>query len=81
MSVFPCPLVGDCRVSARGLVISVALCLSAVVSSVVWLIGSANPHTPAGYVGYLTKAPSSAARRFRACNVARPPLAGRGCST
>jgi hypothetical protein len=55
MSVFPLPFVGGCRVSVRRLVLSVALSLGAVVSILVWLIGSSNPHTPAGYVGYLTK--------------------------
>jgi regulator of protease activity HflC (stomatin/prohibitin superfamily) len=31
------------------------LCLAALVALLVWLVGSRNPFTPAGYVGYLTK--------------------------
>ena len=33
----------------------VALSLAALVGGVIWLIGSRNPYTPAGYVGYLTR--------------------------
>jgi regulator of protease activity HflC (stomatin/prohibitin superfamily) len=35
-----------------------------IATSVVWLIGSSNPFTPAGYVGYLTKAAVVGRARF-----------------
>jgi len=35
-----------------------------VVSTLVWLIGSSNPFTPAGYVGYLTKGAVMGKSRF-----------------
>jgi len=33
----------------------VALSLAVLFGGVIWLIGSRNPYTPAGYVGYLTR--------------------------
>ena len=36
-------------------VLAVAALLAAALSTVVWLIGSSNPFTPAGYIGYLTR--------------------------
>jgi hypothetical protein len=36
----------------------------AVASAVVWMLGSANPSTPAGYVGYLTKGAVFGKSRF-----------------
>ena len=33
----------------------ILLMLSGIVGSLLWLLGSHNPYTPAGYVGYLTK--------------------------
>jgi regulator of protease activity HflC (stomatin/prohibitin superfamily) len=42
-----------------------ALVLAAlVVAAVAWLIGSSNPFTPAGYVGYLTKGAALGRSRF-----------------
>lgn len=38
-----------------GLVAGVAVLVLVFLSGVVWLLGSSNPHTPAGYVGYLTQ--------------------------
>jgi hypothetical protein len=29
--------------------------LAALVAGFIWLLGSSNPYTPAGYVGYLTR--------------------------
>ena len=40
------------------------LALSAASSSIVWLLGSRNPYTPAGYVGYLTKGAVFGKSRF-----------------
>jgi regulator of protease activity HflC (stomatin/prohibitin superfamily) len=33
----------------------IALVMAMFVATIVWLLGSSNPYTPAGYVGYLTK--------------------------
>lgn len=41
--------------SRVGLVTGIVATGMAVLSGVVWLSGSSNPHTPAGYVGYLTQ--------------------------
>ena len=41
-----------------------ALLLSALAFVLVWLLGSANPFTPAGYVGYLTKGAVFGQSRF-----------------
>jgi hypothetical protein len=38
--------------SVRGLA---RLLLGALIAACVWLLGSTNPFTPAGYVGYLTR--------------------------
>lgn len=38
-----------------GAVAGIAVVALAVLSGVIWLIGSSNPSTPAGYVGYLTQ--------------------------
>ena len=41
-----------------------AVALSALAVFVVWLLGSSNPFTPAGYVGYLTKGAVFGQSRF-----------------
>lgn len=41
-----------------------ALLLSALATALVWLLGSSNPFTPAGYVGYLTKGAVFGQSRF-----------------
>jgi regulator of protease activity HflC (stomatin/prohibitin superfamily) len=41
-----------------------AFALSALAVAVVWLLGSSNPFTPAGYVGYLTKGAVFGQSRF-----------------
>lgn len=43
------------RVSGRVAVPASATVFLVVVSLLIWLVGSRNPSTPAGYVGYLTK--------------------------
>ena len=51
--------------------------LALVVATVVWLMGSRNPYTPAGYVGYLTKGAFLGHSRFY--GVQRGPTStGRG---
>jgi regulator of protease activity HflC (stomatin/prohibitin superfamily) len=53
------------------------LFVSIVPATVIWLIGSRNPYTPAGYVGYLTKGAFLGQSRFY--GVQRGPTsAGRG---
>src|SRR4030095_9536894 len=42
----------------------VFVALVIVAAAVIWLLGSANPFTPAGYVGYLTRGAVSAKRMF-----------------
>lgn len=41
--------------SLIGRVVAGCAVLLVVLSGIVWFLGSANPHTPAGYVGYLTQ--------------------------
>ena len=48
------------RVYARLVLTSLLLCLSIIV----WIVGSRNPYTPAGYVGYLTKGAVFGKARF-----------------
>ena len=54
---FPLTLIDGRRVSAfvGGLLPRVFFALAFVFAGVIWLIGSSNPFTPAGYVGYLTR--------------------------
>jgi len=53
------------------------LIIAFVVSTAIWLMGSRNPYTPAGYVGYLTKGAFLGHSRFY--GVQRGPTsAGRG---
>ena len=57
MSAFPVTFSDGPRVSARfgwpfpRVFVAVVI----VVATVIWLLGSSNPYTPAGYVGYLTR--------------------------
>jgi regulator of protease activity HflC (stomatin/prohibitin superfamily) len=51
-------------IARRGL--PVLLMLVGIVGSVIWLLGSRNPYTPAGYVGYLTKGAVFGKSRFYA---------------
>jgi len=39
----------------RGSLVIVAVSLVALCAGMIWLLGSRNPYTPAGYVGYLTR--------------------------
>jgi regulator of protease activity HflC (stomatin/prohibitin superfamily) len=55
MAVFPLTLSDGPRLSAGRLALGLVVCLAVVASSVVWFLGSSNPHTPAGYVGYVTR--------------------------
>ncbi|MEY4093973.1 MAG: hypothetical protein RLZZ53_1172 [Acidobacteriota bacterium] len=63
---------------ARAAVAGAAISLLIVVGSIfIWLMGSSNPYTPAGYVGYLTKGAFIGQSRFY--GVQRGPTsAGRG---
>ena len=54
-SLFPSSGLDGRRVSGRVAVPVSATVLLVVVSLLIWLVGSRNPSTPAGYVGYLTK--------------------------
>src|SRR5687768_6065869 len=57
--------------------VPILLLLAAALTSGVWLLGSNNPYTPAGYVGYLTKGAVFGQSRFYA--VQRGPTSpGRG---
>lgn len=64
MSLFPRTVgVGD-RLFNRG-VLALALLLPLfLLAAIVWLLGSRNPYTPAGYVGYLTKGAVFGKARF-----------------
>ena len=67
---------GD-RVSAlRGGVVALAFLLF-LLTAVVWVLGSRNPYTPAGYVGYLTKGAVFGKARFHGIQRG-PTSAGRG---
>ena len=64
MSLFQRPVEFGDRVSAlRGGVVALAFLLF-LLTAVVWLLGSRNPYTPAGYVGYLTKGAVFGKARF-----------------
>ena len=76
MAVFPRPVeLGD-RVYVRAGIALVVTSVLAVVSLFVWVIGSRNPYTPAGYVGYLTKGAVFGQARFIAIQRG-PTSAGR----
>jgi regulator of protease activity HflC (stomatin/prohibitin superfamily) len=63
MALFPRPIeLGD-RVSVRP-DIAVVASLLLVFTAIGWVIGSRNPYTPAGYVGYLTKGAIFGQARF-----------------
>lgn len=49
---------------ARAAFVAVLLLLSVILSTIVWFLGSTNPYTPAGYVGYLTKGAVFGQSRF-----------------
>ena len=42
----------------------VLVTIAGIFASIVWLLGSSNPYTPAGYVGYLTKGAVFGQSRF-----------------
>jgi regulator of protease activity HflC (stomatin/prohibitin superfamily) len=44
--------------------VAAAILVAVAASAAVWLLGSRNPYTPAGYVGYLTKGAVFGASRF-----------------
>jgi hypothetical protein len=44
--------------------VPIVLMLAAMLAFGVWLLGSHNPYTPAGYVGYLTKGAVFGQSRF-----------------
>ena len=48
----------------RGSVLAFGLVLCAIAIAVVWSLGSTNPFTPAGYVGYMTKGAVMGQSRF-----------------
>src|SRR5262245_46870298 len=54
---FPSPMEHGVRLFSRlrGSATVVTLTLAVLGAAIVWLLGSRNPFTPAGYVGYLTK--------------------------
>jgi regulator of protease activity HflC (stomatin/prohibitin superfamily) len=57
MSAFPAPFEDGIGLSSRlpRLAAAIVLPLAAFAALVIWLLGSHNPLTPAGYVGYLTR--------------------------
>ena len=62
---------------ARTAIAGAGFVLFFVFATVIWLLGSRNPYTPAGYVGYLTKGAFIGQSRFY--GVQRGPVsAGRG---
>ena len=63
MSLFQRPVVGDRVYALRGGVGALA-CVLLVITAIVWIFGSRNPYTPAGYVGYLTKGAVFGKARF-----------------
>ena len=65
MSLFQRPVgFGNGVFAPRGGVILAVACLLLCVTAFVWVIGSRNPYTPAGYVGYLTKGAVFGKARF-----------------
>src|SRR6187455_1711203 len=66
MSAFPVTWFDGRRVSdgsARAFSM-IVFGLAALVAGFIWLLGSTNPYTPAGYVGYLTKGAAFGKSRF-----------------
>jgi regulator of protease activity HflC (stomatin/prohibitin superfamily) len=65
MSRFQRPVgFGDRVFAFRGILVLVVLVPLLVLGAAVWIIGSRNPYTPAGYVGYLTKGAVFGKARF-----------------
>ena len=58
----------------RGFLPTVAVAVAAIVFAVAWSLGSSNPFTPAGYVGYMTKGAVMGKSHFYG-DSARPYLA------
>jgi regulator of protease activity HflC (stomatin/prohibitin superfamily) len=56
--------------------LSIVLLLVLPIAAIVWLLGSRNPYTPAGYVGYLTKGAIFGKSRFEGVQKG-PTSAGR----
>ena len=54
---------GDRVFALRGVVLALAFLLL-LFTAVVWIIGSRNPYTPAGYIGYVTKGAVFGKARF-----------------
>jgi hypothetical protein len=52
------------RRPGRGVTFLIGLGLCAIAVAVVWAVGSTNPFTPAGYVGYMTKGAVMGQSRF-----------------
>src|SRR5688572_29832008 len=77
MSLFPRPVeFGDRVFARRGVVLALA-CVLFLVTAFVWIIGSRNPYTPAGYLGYVTKGAVFGKARFHSIQRG-PTSAGRG---
>src|SRR5919112_954656 len=66
---------GD-RVFVLGAIFALASALL-VIAAAAWVLGSRNPYTPAGYVGYLTKGAVFGKARFHGIQKG-PTSAGRG---
>jgi hypothetical protein len=73
--------VGDRSMRPIAGLIAVPFIAFVLLAAVVWWIGARNPVTPAGYVGYLTKARSWASRGSSVHNAASLHRGARGCST
>ena len=67
---------GDGVSALRGGVVALGFFLI-ILTAVVWVLGSRNPYTPAGYVGYLTKGAVFGKARFHGIQRG-PTSAGRG---
>ena len=63
MALFERPVEFGDRLSLRSLAAALTFLLL-LLTLIVWLIGSRNPYTPAGYVGYLTKGAVFGKARF-----------------
>jgi len=80
VSIFNSSSFGDRRVSMHGnSAKALALLLpGALAATIVWLLGSTNPFTPAGYVGYVTRG-AVFGRGVRSTDAARMSLIFKGC--
>ena len=79
MALFERPVEFGDRVSVRPVAAALAFLLL-FLTLIVWLIGSRNPYTPAGYVGYLTKGAVFGKARFHGIQRG-PTSAGRSIKT